>query len=136
MFSRIAWALMLILSAGCGSSGPKTVTVEGTVTYQGKPIEKGDISFHPDATSNGFPSSGMIVQGAYRLTGKSGLLPGSYNVRINAYRPDPNPIKSHMPSNSEPTIQFLPAKFNAKSRIEKLVIEPDANRVSKDFDLL
>ena len=60
--SAVAWAAL----SGCGGSGEMpTVPAAGTVTYQGKPIEKGGIQFQPE---KGRPASGIIEGGKFTLT--------------------------------------------------------------------
>ncbi len=50
-------ACLCLATFGCGSSGPEMARVRGTVTYQGKPMTKGTITFvspdekRPNATS-------------------------------------------------------------------------------------
>ena len=109
--------------------------VTGKVTFNGTAIEDGDISFHPEQGSKGTTSSGPIKKGEYRLFGQSGLMAGTYSVRINAYRAGQASTNPDMPPDPNPRVQFLPAKFNDKSTIEKLVVEEGKPRVEKNFDL-
>ena len=52
------------LLSGCGSS---LATVSGTVTYDGKPVEDGYITFTP-ADGKGKDGGGPIKNGHYRVT--------------------------------------------------------------------
>jgi hypothetical protein len=65
---------------GCGKSDvPAYANVSGTVTYNGKPIEKGQISFSTD----GRPASSMeIVDG--KFAGQA--MVGSNKVAVSAFR--------------------------------------------------
>ena len=71
MFARptrqAAAALALALAlAGCGGGGPKLAAVRGTVTYKGKPVPSGTVSFIP---ANGPAATGKInPDGTYTLT--------------------------------------------------------------------
>jgi len=90
MASLIAFAA---LGYGCGpDDGLGTrYSVSGTVTYNGKPLPKGSISFTPDDATTGRAASGSIVDGVYTLTTQSpddGALPGSYKVGISAVEVD------------------------------------------------
>lgn len=86
MFHR-GWALaacglLLIISAGCGSSGPALYNVSGTVTYEGKPVEGASILFTPQ---QGRPSMGATdASGKYTIStnGKPGVGAGTYTVTI------------------------------------------------------
>lgn len=80
---------VFLLSAciGCGPARPQTVPVAGRVTYQGKPVPEGRITFLPD---HGRPAIGTIqTDGSYRLTtfqAGDGVLPGHYRVTIESMR--------------------------------------------------
>jgi hypothetical protein len=73
---------------GCGDTGglPPRVRISGMVTYNGKPLERGTISFTPvDAKGRG--AGGSIAEGRYSLTTQDqddGALPGKYRVSILA----------------------------------------------------
>src|SRR5262245_3718556 len=71
--------------AGCGSSGPKTAPVRGTVTYKGKPVPNGTVTFIPDA---GHHATGDIrPDGSYTLTTfkpGDGAVPAKYKVIVVA----------------------------------------------------
>ena len=78
--SRPLVLLLAVLATGCGSRLP---SVQGTVTYQGKPVTKGNILFVPDA--GGPTAEGVIgADGRYTLTTdrQPGAAPGPYKVMI------------------------------------------------------
>ncbi len=81
--------LIAILSVGCGAAetGPKRYDFSGKVTYGGKPVPRGSITFDPDrAKNNSGPSSVVpIVNGAFKTEHGAGLLGGSYVARIDGY---------------------------------------------------
>lgn len=55
-FTTLAFTIVLTsLVVGCGSSNPSVALVEGTVTYQGKPVEGADVSFW----GKGAPQAGI-----------------------------------------------------------------------------
>lgn len=60
----------LCLSTGCGPE-PVVGEVSGTITFDGKPIEKGSISFTP-ANGQGPSGGGEIVGGKYKCDGALG----------------------------------------------------------------
>jgi hypothetical protein len=64
----------------------KRYPVSGTVTYNGKPLERGDISFVPD-DPKGIGATGVIENGSYALStggGNDGARAGKYKVTITA----------------------------------------------------
>jgi hypothetical protein len=77
------WSLVVaaVLAAGCGSA----VTVSGEVTYDGKPVEDGRITFLP-ADGKG-PSVGGVVTGG-RYTVKN-VTPGPKVVKVEAVKQVP-----------------------------------------------
>ena len=93
-----ALAAAVILAAvagflsGCGSS---TATVSGEVTYDGKPVGDGYITFTP-TDGKGKDAGGPISAGAYKV---AGLPPGPKLVRVNAVK------KVNFASSSEEMMQ-------------------------------
>lgn len=84
-FVGILVALGLLGIVACSDDGlDKRYPVSGTVTYNGKPLEKGSINFVPDAPE-GRGALGEIKDGSYTLTTQSpgdGAFPGKYSVTI------------------------------------------------------
>lgn len=110
MFSRrsaaqalgaLASACAVIVVLGCGDDGlGKRYPVSGTVTYQGKPLEVGAITFYPTSGPNQETrgASGAIKNGSYTLStigGDDGAFPGDYAVAIAARAPDFSTAKAN-----------------------------------------
>lgn len=70
--------------AGCGPEGEKLYRVSGKVTFEGKPVGKGIISFDPQGEGpQGFAN---ILDGAYDTADKGvGVRGGAYSVRVNGF---------------------------------------------------
>jgi len=86
-----------VLILGCGDSTglEKRYPVSGTVTYKGKPVEKGRINFIPTA-DGGRAAGGDIEDGEYELTTAEpgdGAIPGSYKVTVLAIERDDSKLK-------------------------------------------
>ena len=121
--------LAVLLAGGC-DGGPKRVDVRGTVTFDGKPVEEGEIRFVP--LEAGPAAGASIVNGAYAVAGKGAVPVGRHRVEITAYRvpagvkPDPNvPFV--------PKEQYLPEKYNIRTTLEFEVA--GRGPITKDFDL-
>jgi hypothetical protein len=71
--SALLFALLLAI-AGCG---PTPVSLRGTVTANGKPVEEGNITFHPSDGKN-TTSGADIRNGAFQAM----VNPGKYTVVI------------------------------------------------------
>lgn len=80
--SRVFLCVATLAFVGCNSAES---TVSGIVTLDGKPVERGDVTFYPAQTGKGQAASGEISSGGeYNLqTGQTGGLPaGEYQVRV------------------------------------------------------
>jgi hypothetical protein len=132
---------VLLVIIGCGRDGPPRAVVVGTVTYEGQPLEDGQIRFTPTKGSTGPLASAKIVNGQYRADHHGGVPVATQRVEILGYRPDPrykgqekNVPPMFSPSEWPPNIQFLPEKYNTKSVLE-VVVEASRGEVRKDFEL-
>jgi len=62
-------SLVLLLVAGFGCSGKKSVEISGKVTYKGAPVTGGQITFEP-ASGSGTAGKGSIdAKGNYKVSG-------------------------------------------------------------------
>ena len=61
----------LVLCAGC-NSGPQTARLQGEVSFDGRPVEKGKIDFMPVDGTAGGAASAAIVNGRYEFPPKTG----------------------------------------------------------------
>jgi hypothetical protein len=89
LLHRLSPALLLLLAASCG--GPTRLSVEGTVTYQNRPLADVEVQFVPDpaAGTRGSPASAYTdAQGHYRIEalGREGVVRGTHRVVINDAR--------------------------------------------------
>jgi hypothetical protein len=80
-------ALLLTLLCGCGSGLPERGKVTGKVTFNGKPVPEGTVTFYP---ATGRSASGRIQpDGTYTLTTfdeGDGAIVGPNDVTIEAVR--------------------------------------------------
>jgi hypothetical protein len=124
----LAWlpvALAVGLCAGCGDSS----TVSGTVTYAGKAVENGTLSFYP-ADRKGVARAATVAGGRYWI---KDLAPGKKRVRLTA-RPDatlePGP-------GGEKRLRLLPDRegIPAQGVENEEVVEVNKGRQTLDFAL-
>lgn len=98
---RLAIAIAgTLLLAGCGKSAP---AVNGTVTWDGAPVEEGTISFAP-SDGKGASSGAAISAGKYRVAGQAGLTPGKKTVSIQAVRKTGKKIPAGPPAPAGTTV--------------------------------
>ena len=126
--------LGLALTAGC-SNRSTTVTVAGTVRYEGQPLDNGEIRFIPDEGTAAPTNGGRIVAGRYSVTARGGLLPGRYRVEIESRPTAGNELA--MPKDGEgppkPPVK-IPARYNSESTL-KAEIGPEPPELTLDYDL-
>jgi hypothetical protein len=77
-------AAALILGIVAWERRPRTFPVSGTLTFNGRPLASGKISFVPSSPA-GQQASAQIIAGSYALgtfAANDGAIPGSYTVVI------------------------------------------------------
>lgn len=118
--------LLAVFAAGCGrSDGMHAVT--GRVTFDGQPVESGEIIFRSPDGSEG-SAAGKITDGRYSLRST----PGLKRIEITARRE----IETPPAPSGEPAIGFesyIPEKYNRQSELTAEVAERGRNTF--DFEL-
>jgi hypothetical protein len=136
---------------GCGADDGlgERYPVRGTVSYNGKPLQKGRINFL-SVSSTGRSAGGEILDGVYSLTTQDpgdGALPGKYRVSIVAKEPDFSDVEAKsqklggtLPSKKDLGRAFqkakrlIPAKYEvAETSQLEAEVEPQSNTI--DFAL-
>jgi hypothetical protein len=128
----------LIVLHGCSElTGPKTMRVWGDVSFDGKPVDNGSITF--ESTDGSAPAQGQITAGHYEIPIESGpVAEKSYLVRINAMAKTGKTIKNIM-GDGAPTmdvmVETIPTMFNVNSTMKK-TISSEADKNHLDFKLM
>lgn len=119
------WAWLAVVALGCSSDGLLTST--GGISYDGKPVADGTISFHPlEATIA--PQGGQIVAGRFRIR----TAPGRHRVEIRAVRPKAGAVE--LTPGATPREQYIPSRYNDESSLEAEVTPQGQNTFM--FELL
>lgn len=122
--------------AGCADQGPKRIAVTGTVKLDGKPVERGSISFIPPTGSEIPSTSAEIKAGEYVLPAEAGPAIGKYRVEVRWSRPTGKkiPVGSPAPPGTmmDEVREAIPAKYNTQSTLEREISPGDE---TVDFDL-
>ncbi len=123
-------ALALPTMTGCGSEG---LSVKGRVTYDGKPVDRGLITFVP-AAKGSLAVDAEIVDGGYEVLSDSALLPGAYKVWIDAERPTGRRYPADEGSSEmvEEVVNYIPEQYNTATTLE---VDLQADRSDLDFSL-
>jgi hypothetical protein len=138
-FHLLLCLLAMPVTTGCGRhSELEMAVVSGTVTYEGKPLEDGEIRFVPTGDTKGPTSATVICNGRYEVAARGGVPAGMHRVELRAFR-----IRQHtqplsdLPgaaSGKSPKEQYLPQKYNVQSDLTT-TIESGQSKVTKDFTL-
>jgi hypothetical protein len=118
---RFSSAILLVAACclaavGCGKSKP---IMEGLVTLDGVPIEKGLIMLVP-ANGKGQTAGGGIEAGRYRISAS----PGTMRIRINAARKDGTMLDPSAPWTGvmiDRYVEYVPDRYNEQTNLEVTV---------------
>ncbi|MEO2045576.1 MAG: hypothetical protein ABGX16_03260 [Pirellulales bacterium] len=129
-------ALGILLLSGCSKGGPECVVVSGLVTYQGKPVESGEMRFFPIEGTVAPMTGSQIEGGRYQVKHHGGVQVGTHKIEILAFE-----VKENKPSVGQgqsyggpPRHQYLPPKYNKNTEL-KLTIDSGSGPVAHDFVL-
>ena len=133
----VLFALGTFAVTGCRESLPETINVHGIITFQGKPLSNGMVTFEP--IDNGEnpplrPAKGYTDnQGAYQLSTfrtNDGAMPGNYKVLVHAFgesmamealspnQAPPKPVIPHKYSRSDTSDLAATITSNGPSDLE------------------
>ncbi len=136
-FNRFLWLLPAALCLGCADSGGlDKVTVEGTVTYNGNPVQNGEIRFVPIEGTQGPVSGAPIVEGRYEAIAKGGVPVGKHTVQIEGYDTKGGGESQDMISGGRTgaRVNYIPAKYHRESQLT-LQVSGDKSSMNHDFNL-
>lgn len=118
---RLVATAAVTLVVGCGVGSPRPVAVRGQVTYQGRPLGKGTVTFIP--TEPGPPATGQIQpDGKFTLSTfrpGDGALPGRYAVMVIAV----GDTAGRLPDDSNPPASLLVPRKYASYRTSEITAE-------------
>jgi hypothetical protein len=103
------------LLAGCGGSdGPTRYDVSGSVSYDGKPVPKGFITFIPDTDQgNTGPGGGAVIEnGHYETESGKGVVGGPHIIRITGYDGKPTQMSGEDMPDGQPIFQTYQTTFD------------------------
>jgi hypothetical protein len=145
IMSMIA-GLALLPVIGCGPDDGigKRYPVSGTVTYQGKPVPRGTVTFTPESTEGRPAAADIDPDGSYTATTATpgdGMLPGKYRVSIHAVESDMSVVKGKVGGTHRvdliakaPKKALVPSKYADPSTSQLTVeVKPESNTF--DFKL-
>jgi hypothetical protein len=130
-----ATLMAAVLGCGKGDTGGR-LGIAGSVTFQGKPLDKGTIEFSSTGEIAAMTGA-MIKNGSYEIPAEKGLPPGKFLVRISSVAEDPSAPVPEMPGMPEDGVgeakELIPAEYNTESKQEVTVTSDGPNQF--DFDI-
>jgi major membrane immunogen (membrane-anchored lipoprotein) len=120
-------ALLVMASCGTDDGLGKRYPVSGTVTYNGNPLEKGEISFVTEDLTKNFGATGIITDGSYTLStggNNDGAQAGKYKVTIKSKEDYLAKAQADFQKESGKDNQKLPPHFVAKAEAEAKSLIP------------
>jgi len=114
-------ACLLFGLAGCAKSvveGPPKITVTGTVQWDGKPLDVGDVLFI-DTAGDDRRYAGVIKNGEFQFE----CTPGAKRVEVQAFRNGNVPVDKVSHDNG----QYIPRQYNEQSTLVAEVSESGEN---------
>jgi hypothetical protein len=127
-FAILLACAILFPAVGCGSKGP--VSIVGTVTVDGKPLERGKIDFQP-ADNKGPIAAAAIKDGKYECA----VMPGKKTIRITGGKvTGQHPFTPGNPSSPmvEDIQSLVPPCYNIATT---LTCEIEYGKPTQNFDL-
>ena len=117
----VCWLTVL---TACGDS--RRGAIEGTVTLDGRPLEKGYISFRPQLGTPGPAAGAEILDGKFAIPAEGGTFGGTFRVEITASRKTGQKVMDRFSGQPvDAYAQFIPAKYNSQTELQAEV-NPDA----------
>ncbi|MGL4550490.1 MAG: hypothetical protein ACRC33_04835 [Gemmataceae bacterium] len=125
----LSLAFLVAVLAGCGGPpAPTTVKVSGKLSYDGKPVDKGSVSFLP--LSGGQPPDVLTVVGGMF---EGDVTVGKKKLEFYSFVPGKAPPKDTPGGDGPITMNILPAQYNSESKEAKDITAPGPH--SFDFNL-
>lgn len=124
---RLSFLLLVIAFAsgsGCGPAGPERAEVSGTVTFNGRPVEQGAITFFPAPGVVGPEGGSEIKNGKYFIPRKAGPVVGKNRVELRSFQKSGRMIQD--PTAKQGTLteeikNIFPEEYNRNSTLVREV---------------
>jgi len=119
----LTWITLTALTLGCGGADAKRHRVSGDVSYDGIPVERGQISFHPADGNHGPLAGGQIQNGHYDVPKEDGPFAGPHRVELLAIHKTGRKVPNMAGELIDHEENFLPEKYSSENSELKVVID-------------
>jgi hypothetical protein len=126
---RLLLLAAISLAALLGCSQTKRMPIEGTVSLDGQPLEKGSIAFRPLPGTTGPTAGATIANGKFAIVPSGGPFAGNFVVEVSNVRPTGQ--KVHSPRTGglvDERSESLPARYNSRSELRAEVTANGPNQ--------
>lgn len=130
----VALAMVALSLQGCGGDELPREAISGTVTFEDKPLAKGQIQFFPTLqTEHAIASGAPISGGSFSIPRSEGLVPGTYKVSISSEGDPPSKAKNVEPAGDMPGLgplhaqELIPLKYNTQTTLTAEVTKGGKN---------
>jgi hypothetical protein len=116
----IAAAWIACVLSGCSKKSTGFTEVSGVVTYQGKPLTQGFVTFVPAGDAGSGASGTIGPDGRYELLQSrsvKGIAPGQYKIRIESWEVAPG-MGGGKPKHAMPEKYYLVTTSPLQAKIE------------------
>jgi hypothetical protein len=125
--------LCLACLLGCDGRTRQRMALEGTVTFDKKPLAEGNIRLLSAAGADAMIVGGAITAGRFEIPANEGAWPGKYRVEIRAFRETGKRAQERSMREVDESVQFLPDRYNSQSKLTAEVTASGPNHF--DFTL-
>lgn len=145
MFARVRTSLglaVILMMAGCGPAGPEKVEVEGTMSFDGVPVDFGAIELIPAVSGPKQPI--MVRKGKFQAKGEYAVLCGEYTLVFHAWEmmmPGDHVMDEMVGGDDDlipemmERVEMLPKQYSTEECKEKLSLKPGTGSVTLTYDL-
>lgn len=113
-------AFLSIVFVGCGSQnyeGEKRYPLSGKVTFNGEPVDRGNISFLPMDPDKQRVAGGKIEDGTYSFAEEYGANAGQYKVEIRWEKKTGEKFTDAFGNVDDVRVEAIPSEFNTASTL-------------------
>lgn len=115
---RYVMLLAVALVVGGCSETSNQKSISGTVTFDGKPLDKGQITFVPISGTAGPTAGAEIIDGHFEISATGGTFAGKFRVEVTASRPSGRKVPDRYTGKlTESFEQYIPGAYNVESQM-------------------
>ncbi len=132
--SALSLSLVVFLVGCGGEEGPPRESVSGAVMLDGRPLEKGLITFTPEAGGD-LIVSGLVVDGEFSLPRAEGPGLGAHRVDVWSKKATGKTLKNRDdPENPvAETVEIVPSRYNLRSQLKADVVQGGGNHFAYEL---